>query len=162
MYVFKLQFYQSLCPGVELLDHMTALILWPPDERNWLVWKDPDARKLNWLNEGGEGNDRGWDGWMASPTWWTWVWVSSGSWWWTGKPGTLQSMRSQRVGHGWTTELNWWQLYFQFLILCRFWWVVFFWEVFPFHLNFQLIGKKSFVIFTYLLMSMGFIVIVPL
>ena len=44
---------------------------------------------------------------MASPTQWTWVWVSSGSWWWTGKPGVLQSMRSQRVGHDWATELNW-------------------------------------------------------
>ena len=51
------------------------------------------------LKAGGEGNNRGWDGWMASPTQWTWVWVSSGSWWWTGKPGVLQSMGSQRVGH---------------------------------------------------------------
>ena len=48
-----------------------------------------------------------WDGWMASPTQWTWVWVSSGSWWWTGKPGVLQFMGSQRVGHDWATELNW-------------------------------------------------------
>ena len=55
----------------------------------------------------GEGDDRGWDGWMASPTWWTWVWVNSGSWWWTGRPGALQSMGSQRVGHDWATELNW-------------------------------------------------------
>ena len=54
----------------------------------------------------GEGDDRGWDGWMASLTWWTWVWVSSGSWWWTGKSGVLQSMRSQRVGHNWATGLN--------------------------------------------------------
>ena len=51
-------------------------------------------------------DDRGWDGWMASPTQWTWVWASSGSWWWTGKPGVLQSMGSQRVRHGWVTELN--------------------------------------------------------
>ena len=55
----------------------------------------------------GEGDDRGWDGWMASPTWWTWVWVNSGSWWWTGMPGVLQSMGSQRVRHDWATELNW-------------------------------------------------------
>ena len=55
----------------------------------------------------GEGDDRGWDGWMASPTQWTWVWASSGSWWWTGKPGVLQSMGSQRAGHYWATELNW-------------------------------------------------------
>ena len=56
---------------------------------------------------GGEGDDRGWDGWMASLTRWTWVWVNSGSWWWTGRPGVLQFMRSQTVGHNWVTELNW-------------------------------------------------------
>ena len=56
---------------------------------------------------GGEGYNRGWDGWIASPTQWTWVWASSGSWWWTGKPGVLQSMGSQRVRHNWATELNW-------------------------------------------------------
>jgi len=59
------------------------------------------------LKAGGEGDDRGWDGWMASPTRWTWVWVNSGSWWKTGRPGVLQFMRSQRVGHHWATELNW-------------------------------------------------------
>ena len=79
-------------------------ILWPPDAKNWLSGKDPDAGRLR---AGGEGDDRGWDGWMASPTQWTWVWVSSGSWWWTGKPGVLQSMGSQRVRHDWVTELNW-------------------------------------------------------
>ena len=59
------------------------------------------------LKVGGEGDDRGWDGWMASRTQWTWVWVSSGSWWWTGKPGLLQSMGLQRFRHDWATELNW-------------------------------------------------------
>ena len=59
------------------------------------------------LKAGGEADDRGWDGWMASPIRWTWVWVSSGSWWWTGKLGVLQSMGSQRVGHNWATKLNW-------------------------------------------------------
>ena len=59
------------------------------------------------LKVGGAGDDRRWDGWMASPTWWTWVWVASRSWWWTGKPGVLQSMGSQRVGHNWATELSW-------------------------------------------------------
>ena len=54
----------------------------------------------------GEGNNRRWDGWMASLTQWTWVWVNSGSWWWTGRPGMLQSMGSQRVRHDWVTELN--------------------------------------------------------
>ena len=61
------------------------------------------------LKAGGEGDDRGWDGWMVPPTQWTWVWVNSGSWWWTGRPGMLQSMGLQRVWHYWV-ELNWrWQ-----------------------------------------------------
>ena len=59
------------------------------------------------LGAGGEGVDRGWDGCMASPTWWMWVWVNSRSWWWTGRPGVLRFMGSQRVGHDWATELNW-------------------------------------------------------
>ena len=59
------------------------------------------------LKVGGEGDKRGWDGWMASLTQWTWVWVNSGSWWWTGRTGVLQSMGSQRVGHNWVSELNW-------------------------------------------------------
>ena len=59
------------------------------------------------LKAGGKGDDTGWDGWMASPTQWTWIWVNSGSWWWTGRPGVLQSMGSQRVRHDWATELNW-------------------------------------------------------
>ena len=54
----------------------------------------------------GEGDDRGWDDWMASPTQWMWVWATSGSWWWTGKPGVLQSMGLQRVRHDWATELT--------------------------------------------------------
>ena len=58
------------------------------------------------LKVGGERDDRGWDGWMASPTQWTWVWVNSESWWWTGRPGMLQSMGSWRVGHDWATEPN--------------------------------------------------------
>ena len=68
-------------------------------------WKRPWCWER--LRVGENGNDRGWDGWMASPTQWTWVWVSSRSWWRTGRPDMLQSMASQRVGHNWTTELNW-------------------------------------------------------
>ena len=68
-------------------------------------WKRPWC--WEGLGAGGEGDDRGWDGWMASPTWWTGVWVNSGSWWWTGRPGVLQFMGLQRVGHDWVTELNW-------------------------------------------------------
>ena len=59
------------------------------------------------LRAGGEGDNRGWDGWMALPTQWAWIWVNSGSWWWTGRPGVLQCVGSQRVGHDWATELNW-------------------------------------------------------
>ena len=65
---------------------------------------------LERLKVGWEGEDRGWDGWMVSLTQWTWVWVNSGSWWWTGRPGVLQSMRSPRVRHDWVTELTDWVL----------------------------------------------------
>ena len=77
-------------------------ILWPPDVKNWLIGKKPWWWER--LKAGGEGCDRGWDGWMASLTRWTWVWVSSGSWWWTGKPGVLQPMGSQS---DMTEQLNW-------------------------------------------------------
>ena len=69
-------------------------------------WKRCWAR----LKAGEEGDNRGWDGWMAWPTQWTWVWATSRSWWWTGRPGMLQSMGSQRVRHDWATELNWTEL----------------------------------------------------
>ena len=62
---------------------------------------------LGKMRAGGDGDDRGWDGWMASLTQWTWVWVGSRSWWWTRRPGVLWFMGSQRVEHDWTTELNW-------------------------------------------------------
>ena len=68
-------------------------------------WKRPWCWER--LKAGGEGYDRGWDGWMVSPTWWMRVWASSGSWWWTGRPGVLRSMGSQRAGQHWATELNW-------------------------------------------------------
>ena len=102
-----------------------APVLWPPDAKSWLIGKDPDAGKdWRWeggprergfictylwcwegLRAGGEGGDRGWDGWVASLTRWMWVWVNSGRWWWTVRPGLLQSMGSQRVRHDWATEL---------------------------------------------------------
>ena len=68
-------------------------------------WKRPWC--WEGLGAGEEGDDRGWDGWMASLTRWMRVWVNSGSWWWTGRPGVLRFMGSQRVGHDWATELNW-------------------------------------------------------
>ena len=67
-------------------------------------WKRPWC--WEGLGAGGEGDDRGWNGWTASPTRWAWVWVNAGSWWWTGWPGMLRFMGSQRVRHDWGTELN--------------------------------------------------------
>ena len=84
-----------------------APILWSPDAKNW-HWKRPWCWER--LKAGGEGDNRGRDGWLALPTQWTWAWANSGSWWWTGKPGMLQSMGSQRVGHDWVTEVNWAEL----------------------------------------------------
>ena len=85
----------------------STLVTWYKEltylKRPW-CWERLKARR--------EGNDRGWDGWMASPIQWTWVWASSRSWWWTRKPGMLQSMGSQRVRHGWETELNWFPFLF--------------------------------------------------
>ena len=81
-------------------------ILGPPHELTH--WKRP------WFWEGlgaGEGDNRGWDGWMASPTRWAWVWVKSGSWWWTGRPGVLRFRGPQRVGHDWATELTHWLMF---------------------------------------------------
>ena len=75
-----------------------------------LMWRTDSLKETLMLGkiEGKrEGDNSGWDGWMASPTQWTWVWASPGSWWWTGKPGVLQSMGSQRVGQDSVTELNW-------------------------------------------------------
>ena len=86
MVKLKLQYFGHLMRGVDSLEKTLM---------------------LGGIGAGGEGDDRGWDGWMASRTRWTWVWVNSGSWWWTGRPGMLLFMGSQRVGHDWATELNW-------------------------------------------------------
>ena len=98
---------KEISPGYSLVGLILKLKL------NTLVtWcKELTHLKRPWcwerLRAGGEGDDKGWDGWMASPTQWIWVWVDSGSWWWTGRPGVLQSMGLQRVRPRWTTELNW-------------------------------------------------------
>ena len=92
-------------------------ILWPPHAKSWLIGKDPDAGRD--LAAGGEGDDRGWDGWMASPTQWTWVWVNSGCRWWTGKPSMLWFMGLQGVRHDWVTALNWTELKRLLLLLSR-------------------------------------------
>ena len=85
---------------------------WSWNSNTFITWcKELTHWKRPWcwegLREEGEGDDRGWDDWMASPTWWTWDWINSGSWWWTGRPGVLRSMGLQRVRHDWATELNW-------------------------------------------------------
>ena len=89
-------------------------ILWATSCDELTHWKRPWC--WEGLGAGGEGNDRGWDGWMASPTQWTWIWVKSWSWWWTGRPGVLRFMGSQRVGHDWATELNWTEFKLSFLL----------------------------------------------
>ena len=104
-------------------------ILWPPDAKNWLVGKNFDAGKGILLKVGGEGDKRGWDGWMVSPTQWTWVWANSRSWWWTGSPGEQQSMGSQRIRHNWETELNWTELV---EIIWAYWiWMSILWNSWP-------------------------------
>ena len=109
----------------ESLDCKEIQLVHPKGDQSWVFIGRSDAEaetlatwceelthlKRPWcwerLKAGEEGHDRGWDGWMASLTRWTLVWVDSGSWWWTGKPGMLRFMGSQRVGHDWVTELNW-------------------------------------------------------
>ena len=78
-------------------------LMWRTDsfEKTLMLWK---------IGGGRRGDDRGWDGWMASLTRWAWVWVNSGSWRWRGKPGVLHSMGLQRIRHDWVTELNWIEL----------------------------------------------------
>ena len=87
--------------GLMLKLKSTTLATWCKEpthlKRPW-CWERLKARR--------EGDDRGWDGWMASPTWWTWIWVGSGSQWWTRRPGVLQSMGSQRARHDWVTDLK--------------------------------------------------------
>ena len=84
-------------------------------------WEELTHWKRPWcwegLGTGGEEDNRGWDGWMASPTWWTWVWVNSRSWWWTGRPVMLRFMGSQRVRYNWATELNYYWPMFVILTL---------------------------------------------
>ena len=90
---------------------------WSWNSNNLATWHEELTHcKGPWfwerLKAGGEGDYRGWDGWMSSPTQWTWVWVNSRSWWWTGRPGVLWFMGSHRVRHDWATELNWTEIYY--------------------------------------------------
>ena len=98
---------KEISPGISLEGMMLKLKL----QYFGHLMRRADYWKRPWcwegLRAGGEGDDRGWDGWMVSPTLWTWVWVNSRSWWWTGRTGVLWFMGSQRVGHDWASELNW-------------------------------------------------------
>ena len=85
-------------------------ILWPPHAKSWLIGKDPDAGR-DWGEEEKGMTEEEMAGWHHR---WTWVWVNSGSWWCTGRPGVLRFMGSQRVGHDWVTELNWTRLVITF------------------------------------------------
>ena len=98
MLKLKLQYFATRC---EEMTHWKRLWCWEG------------------LGAGGEGDDRGWDGRMASPTQWMWVWVNSRSWWWTGRPDVLEFMGSQRVRHNWATQLNWYKYNFHWIYLLR-------------------------------------------
>ena len=96
---------KDISPGISLEGMMLKLKL----QYFGHLMRRVDSLERLWCWEGlglGEGDDRGWDGWMASPTRWTWVCVNSGRWWWIGRAGVLRFMGSQRVGHDWATELN--------------------------------------------------------
>ena len=100
-------------PGCSLVGLMLKLKLQYFSHLMWRVDSFEKTLMLGKIEGRRRGDNRGWDGWMASLTQWTWVWVDSGSWWWTGRPGVLQFMGSQRVGHNWVTELNWTELIFK-------------------------------------------------
>ena len=107
------------CSVVKTLPSCTGVWVW-----SLLAWcKELIHLKRPWcwerLKAGGEGDDRGWDGWMASSTQWTWVWVNSRSWWWTGRPGVLRFMGSQSQTQLWLnwTETRPWTRHWNFLAL---------------------------------------------
>ena len=101
---------KEISPGCSLEGIRVKLELQYFGHLMWSVDSLEKTLKLGGMWAGGEGDDRGWDGWMASLTRWTWIWVNSESWWWTGRPGVLRFMGSQRVRQDWATELNWTEL----------------------------------------------------
>ena len=98
---------KEISPGISLEGMMLKLKLQYFGHLTQRVDSLEKTLMLGGLGAGGEGDNRGWDGWMASPTRWMWIWVNSGSWWWTGRPSMLWFTGWQRVGHNWATELNW-------------------------------------------------------
>ena len=99
---------KEISPGCSLVGLMLKLKLHYSIMATWCEELTHLKRPCCWerLRAGGEGVNRGWDGWMASPTQWTWVWIGSRSWCWTERPGVLWFMGLQRVGHDWASELN--------------------------------------------------------
>ena len=115
---------QSILNEISPEYSLEGLMLWNSNTlANWCGELTHLKRPWCWerLKAGGERDHRGWDGWMASLTQWTWVWVNSRSWWWTGRCGVLQSMVSQRVGHDWATELKWILKFYYFSCLLKLW-----------------------------------------
>ena len=108
--------YTQLSSTFYFISLLSFALLWLCIFNPWCKGLTHCKRPWCWerLQAGGEEADRGWDGWMASPAQWTWVWASSGSWWWTGRPGVLQSMGSQSVGH----DSNWAELISRSSVLC--------------------------------------------
>ena len=98
---------KEISPGISLEGIMLKLKLQYFGHLMWGVDSLEKTLMLGGIGGRRRRGQRGWDGWMASLTWWTWVWMNSGSWWWTGWPGVLRFMGLQRVGHDWATELNW-------------------------------------------------------
>ena len=136
---------KEISPGCSLEGLMLKLklqyfgyLMW-----SWLIGKDPDAGR-DWGQEE-KATTEEWDGWMASPTRWTWVWVNSRSWWWTGRPGMLQFMGLQRVGHDWATELNWtWESHPTSLFLIIILTIIFSNQPETFHPGYKIILKDYF------------------
>ena len=112
--IFNQSILKQISPGCSLEGMMLKLKLQYFGHLMRRVDSLEKTLMLGGIGGRGEGDDRGWDGWMASPTQWTWVWVNSGSGWWTGRPGVLQSMGSKRVRHDWATDLIWF-VYFAFI-----------------------------------------------
>ena len=120
LFLYPLKIYDNSCQqwgfGASLATDggWDELVLFTFPVPSWRVWlkrslaTNPQHPTWCWerLKAGRKGDDRGWDGWMASLTWWAWVWTSCRSWWWTGKPG-VQSMGLQIIGRDWVTEMNW-------------------------------------------------------
>ena len=111
-------FWRRLALGVHWKDWW-----WSWNSNTLATWcEELTHLKRPWFWErlrAGEGDNRGWDGWNASPTWWAWFWLDSRSWWWTGRPGVLRFMGLQRVGHDWVIELNWTVISWNYKLKCK-------------------------------------------